>query len=140
VAAWIEGTAIEKRDAYHLIARSAFGDLYFWGEKTGSSLKITSIISRCIIHDFKPTAEQMDRKLQDFLLGTDVESNDYDDLFKTAKEKLGVLKHDEMYGFVPTLMFGGSDTIDHLEKVKAVEHLIFLSQLAPLEPYSFSDL
>ena len=28
VASWIGGTKFEERDAYHLIARSAFGDLY----------------------------------------------------------------------------------------------------------------
>ena len=140
VASWIESTKLEKRDTYHLIARSAFGDLYLWGEKTGFSLKITSIISRCVIHNFEPTPEQMDRKLQDFLLSTDVDSNDYGDLFKPAKKKLGTLRHDEMYGFVPALMFGGPDTLDHLEKVKAVEHLILLSQITELQPYSFSDL
>ena len=35
VASWIEGTKFEQRDTYHLIARSAFGDLYLWGEKNG---------------------------------------------------------------------------------------------------------
>ncbi|KPH00185.1 glutamyl-tRNA amidotransferase [Pseudomonas sp. RIT-PI-q] len=140
VASWIGGTKLEERDTYHLIARSAFGDLYLWGEKTGFSLKITSVLSRCVIHNFELRIEEMDREFQDFLLSTDVDSNDYGDLFKPAKKKLGTLRHDEMYGFVPALMFGGPDTLDHLEKVKAVEHLILLSQLAELQPYSFSDL
>ncbi|MEX5669362.1 DUF1851 domain-containing protein, partial [Pseudomonas neuropathica] len=69
-----------------------------------------------------------------------VSYNNYDDLFKPAKKKLGTLRHDEMYGFVPALLFGGPDTLDHLEKVKAVEHLTFLSQIAELQPYSVSDL
>jgi hypothetical protein len=140
VASWIGGTKLEERDTYHLIARSAFGDLYLWGEKTGFSLKITSVFSRCVIHNFELRIEEMDREFQDFLLSTDVDSNDYGDLFKPAKKKLGTLRHDEMYGFVPALMFGGPDTLDHLEKVKAVEHLTLLSQIAELQPYSFSDL
>ncbi|NWC90840.1 MULTISPECIES: GAD-like domain-containing protein [unclassified Pseudomonas] len=140
VASWIEGTTLEKRDTYHLIARGAFGDLYLWGEKTGFSLKITSILSRCVIHDFEPTPEQMDRKIQDFIVSRKVDSNDYGDLFKPAKKKLGTLRNDEMYGFVPALMFGGPDTLDHLKKVKAVEHLILLSQITELQPYSFSDI
>jgi hypothetical protein len=37
-------------------------------------------------------------------------------------------------------MLGGPDTLDHLEKVKAVEHLTILSQITELQPYSFSDL
>jgi hypothetical protein len=82
----------------------------------------------------------MDRELQNFLLSTEVEYNDFDDLFQPAKKKLGTLRHDEMYGFVPALMLGGPDTLDHLEKVKAVEHLTLLSQIAELQPYSFSDL
>ncbi|VVO28158.1 GAD-like domain-containing protein [Pseudomonas fluorescens] len=140
IESWIEGTKLEKRDNYHLIARSAFGDLYLWGEKTGFSLKITSVLSRCVIHNSELTIEEMDRELQDFLLSTDIESNDYGDLFRPAIKKLGSLRHDEMYGFVPALMFGGPDTLDHLEKVKAVEHLTLLSQITELQPYSFSDL
>lgn len=68
VASWLEGTFLEERDTYHLIARSAFGDLYLWGEKTGFSLKITSILSRCIIEDFEVTSENMDRELQIFFI------------------------------------------------------------------------
>ena len=82
----------------------------------------------------------MNKELQNFLLSTEVSYNNYDDLFKPAKKKLGTLRHDEMYGFVPALMFGGPDTLAHLEKVKAVEHLILLSQITELQPYSFSDL
>ncbi|GBH13441.1 Uncharacterized protein KPSA1_06930 [Pseudomonas syringae pv. actinidiae] len=33
-------------DNYHVIARSAFGELYVWGEKSGYSLSITSYMSR----------------------------------------------------------------------------------------------
>ncbi|MBI6574483.1 DUF1851 domain-containing protein [Pseudomonas viridiflava] len=137
VASWIEGTELEKRDTYHLIARGAFGDLYLWGEKTGFSLKITSVFSRCVIHDFEPTPEQMDRKLQDFIVSRKVDSNDVENLFSQARRKLGTLRHDEMYGFVPALMLGGSASLGHVEKLKAVEHLILLSQLAELKPYSF---
>jgi hypothetical protein len=38
--AWIGNTPFMEEDAYHLIARSAFGKLYFWGEKSGNSLTI----------------------------------------------------------------------------------------------------
>jgi hypothetical protein len=140
VKSWIAGTRYEKRDTYHLIARSAFGDLYLWGETTGFSLKITSILSRCVFQKFALKSEEMDRELQGFLLSREVDTNNYGDLFKPAKKKLGTLRHDEMYGFVPAFMLGGPDTLDHLEKVKAVEHLTILSQIAELQPYSFSDL
>lgn len=64
---------------------------------------------------------------------------DFNGLFNPAKEKLGRLKHDEMYGFSPALMLGGADSLQHLKKVSAVEHLIFLAQLTDLQPYSFSE-
>jgi hypothetical protein len=38
--AWIGETPFMQQDVYHIIGRSAFGKLYFWGEKSGSSLKI----------------------------------------------------------------------------------------------------
>lgn len=137
VDSWIKGTEFEKRDNYYLIARGAFGDLYLWGEKTGFSLKITSVFSRCVVHDFEPTPEQMDRKLQDFIVSRKVNSNDIEDLFDSATRKLGNLGPDEMYGFVPAIMLGGTPTLDNIEKLKAVEHLTILSQLAELHPYNF---
>ena len=140
VASWLEGTKFETFDTYHLIARSAFGDLFLWGERTGASLDITGHLSRYVTHTSIYTEDQMDKGLHSLLLSIDVESNDYGDLFKPAKKKLGTLRHDEMYGFVPALGFGGPDTLDKLEKVKAVEHLTLLSQIAELQPYSFSDL
>lgn len=137
VASWIEGTKFEKLDTYHIIARSAFGDLYFWGEKTGASLNITSILSRYIVFNSTLGLEYMDKQLQNFLLTRNADDNDYGGLFKSAKKKFGNLRHDEMYGFIPALTLGGPDTLEHLEKVKAIEHLILLSQITELQPYSF---
>ncbi|MCY1553188.1 hypothetical protein D9M68_896440 [compost metagenome] len=84
-------------------------------------------------------AGNMDKEVQDFFLLIERESNDFGDLFEPAYNKLGKLNHDEMYGFVPALAFGGPCDLAHLEKVKAVEHLILLAQISTLEPYSFSD-
>lgn len=136
-ASWLQGTIFEKRDIYHIIARSAFGDLYFWGETTGYALNITSIFSRCVINDPAIMPLDMDKAFQNFLISRKVSSNDFEDLFEPARKKLGTLRHDEMYGFVPALMLGGSETLGNLEKVKAVEHLIILSQLTELVPYNF---
>jgi len=136
-ASWIQGTEFENQDIYHLIARSAFGELYFWGEETGASLKITSIVSRCTTFVSSLPKDQMDKRFQNFLLSAEVEYNDFDDLFQPAKKKLGTLSRDEMYGFVPAIMLGGSDALDNLKKVRSVEHLVFLSQLSDLEVYDF---
>ncbi|MNP52963.1 hypothetical protein D3C76_1473920 [compost metagenome] len=63
----------------------------------------------------------------------------FDDLFEPARERLGTLGVDEMYGFVPALMLGGSGSLERLEKLKVVEHLLLLSQLSELQPYEWAD-
>ncbi len=40
--AWIGDTEFMERDAYYVIARTAFGELILWGEKTGQSLKVVT--------------------------------------------------------------------------------------------------
>jgi hypothetical protein len=77
---------------------------------------------------------------QIFFLAPSVEGSDFFSLFRRARRKLGLLKSDEMYGFVPALMLGGSEELENLEKVKIIEHLIFLSQLSPLKPFTLSDI
>jgi len=67
-----------------------------------------------------------------FFGGLSLDSNDVEGLFAPALQKLGRLAHDDMYGFVPAPALGGTLTLAHLQKVKAVEHLAFIAQLAPL--------
>lgn len=140
VASWIQGTELEHRDTYHLVARSAFGSLYLWGEKTGPSVSIVSSYSRYDVQELELSDETMTKEVQNFLLSHDPEFSDFGNMFSRARKKLGTLAHDEMYGFVPAIMLGGSDAFDNLKKVKAAEHLMILSQLAELEPYNFPDV
>ena len=137
---WISNIATELTDTYHVIARSAFGDLYLWGEKTGPSLNIYSNVSRFSYDPVDRPAQAATRALQAFLLSLSVEYLDFDDFFSLAKKKLGILSQDEIYGFTPALMLGGAAKLENIEKLKAVEHLTILSQLAELEPYTLSDL
>ncbi len=132
--AWIGDTPFMEHDAYHLIARGAFGDLYFWGEKSGASLTISVPGATCVFKESQIIAEEAQtRKMQIFFAAMNRKGNDFDGMFVPALEKLGRLKHDEMYGFVPAMALGGSGELDQLEKLKAVEHLVFLAQLAPLD-------
>lgn len=130
--AWIGDTSFMEQDAYHLIARSAFGELYFWGEKTGDSLGIFAPGSYCIPRKSRFVGEKMDFGMRLFFGALSRKANDFADMFTPALAKLGRLKHDEMYGFVPALALGGTSTLANLQKVKAVEHLVLLAQLAPL--------
>lgn len=102
-------------------------------------MTIDSLLSRYTGEDVDLSVGGMDREVQSFFLSVDKEANDFGDFFEPAKKKLGLLKADEMYGFVPALAFGGQVALANIEKVKAVEHLMILSQISALEPYSFSD-
>jgi hypothetical protein len=134
VAYWLAGTHFETLDTYHLIARSAFGELYLWGEETGSVLTITAYASRYIDGAHSSTDAERDAKIQGLLMWVMTEGIDLD-LFDSARETLGTLAPDEMYGFVPALMLGGSASLANLQRLKADVHLILLSQLSELEPY-----
>jgi hypothetical protein len=132
---WIGNTEFMEKDAYHIIARGAFGKLYFFGEKTGSSLIIMP--SDALALPEKPGLADLDREVRIFFGSRSPGSNDLSDadnkpLFARALKKLGRLQRDEMYGFVPALALGGPATLEHLQKVKAVEHLVMLAQLSEL--------
>jgi hypothetical protein len=144
--AWIGETRYMEIDAFHLIARTAFGDLFFFGEKTGQSLTISAPLSMSFPSDpFKTETEKgLDISSGTLFACTDKKECDCEDinekpLFNRALKKLGRLNHDEMYGFVPARALGGKADIANLQKVKAVEHLIILAQLAPLEEITLAS-
>jgi len=139
VASWLAGTHFEACDTYHLIACSAFGDLYLWGEKTGSVLTIAAFHSRYIEGAHSSGDEERDNKIHGLLMWLMTEGTYFDELFDPARERLGTLGVDEMYGFVPALMLGGSGSLERLKKLKVVEHLLLLSQLSELQPYEWAD-
>jgi hypothetical protein len=49
--AWIGETRYMVIDAFHLVARMAFADLYFFGEKTGRSMRISAPLSMSFPRD-----------------------------------------------------------------------------------------
>jgi hypothetical protein len=128
--AWIGDTPFMEQDAYYVIARSAFGDLYLWGQKTGVTLEICSLGSFATPR-FR-TKAPLEKHIQMFFGSTGRKENDFGDYFAPALKKLGRLKSDEMYGFVPAIAAGGSSDFDKLQKLKIVEHLVFLAQLDEL--------
>lgn len=136
--AWLAQTKFDGADDYFVIGRSAFGELIIWGTRTGPSITIN-----CSWGMLYPSDESrwMDEKKGDFLVSAwlaGLEKDDFDEedeseefLFERAQKLLGPLAYDEMYGFVPALALGGPRRLDHLQKVKAVEHLTLLSMLEP---------
>ena len=49
-------------------------------------------------------------------------------LFNQAVAKYGELAFDECFGFVPLLPLGGRKDVDHMDKVKILEHLDLIVQ------------
>ncbi|EPF64475.1 GAD-like domain-containing protein [Pseudomonas syringae] len=137
---WISATSLYQQDNYHVIARSAFGILYIWGEKNGYCLTLNAYISRYSTRKSIFAGEKLDLGAKAFFSSMIAEYNDLDDLFKPALKSLGALKSDEMYGFVPALALGGPMELKNLQKVKTIEHLTFLSQLSPLQDWGFPDV
>jgi hypothetical protein len=116
---------------YHVIARSAFGTLYLWGEQTGDTLRIFAPAS-CGFSSAADNDVDRDFQMRVFFGSLWRDTNDVEGLFAPALKQLGRLAHDEMYGFVPALALGGAPTLANLKKVKAVEHLVILAQIEPL--------
>ncbi len=136
--AWIGDTEFMEVDAYHVIGRSAFGDLYLWGERTGHSIHINTPWGM-IFPNFNPSQfkeDGPDLALQLFFSSKDreyFELNDIHDkpLFQRALKKLGPLDHDTMYGFVPALAMTGEPKLEDLQILDAHVHLEILAQLTP---------
>ena len=134
--AWIGDTPFMEQDAYYVIARSAFGELFLWGTKNGPGLSIESNWGMIFPGSDAEAIKngQADQLVKNFIAFQKVKNLDMQDSFKKplfdrALEKLGPLAADEMYGFVPALALGGKADLKNLQKVKAVEHLVMLAQL-----------
>jgi hypothetical protein len=134
--AWIEDTPFMEQDAYHVIARGAFGDLYLWGEKTGPSIHVCPawgfIFPRFDAEKFARRGPNL--ALQLFFSAKSRSSIDLKDnkekfLFERALKSLGPLDHDTMYGFVPVLAVSGEPELHHLQKLDAHVHLEILAQM-----------
>jgi hypothetical protein len=130
--AWIGNTPFMEQDAHHIIARSALGKIYFWGERTGYSMKLSAPAAFVLPMADMEISGTLDQQIQKFFGFHNREGDDFDDLFAPALQTLGRLQYDEMYGFVPALALGGPSDLAHLQKVKAVEHLVLLAQLSEL--------
>ncbi|MCY4756707.1 GAD-like domain-containing protein [Pelomonas aquatica] len=137
---WIGDTKFMELDSFHVIARTAFGELILWGKNTGQSLKIVPAYGWAFpAFDAETFARRgADKELQLFFSSSSRDAYDLKDvndqpLFARALVKLGPLEHDTMYGFVPALALGGEASLDRLQKLKAQAHLDILSQVTELQ-------
>lgn len=103
---WLDGSRLEQIDAFHAIARTAFGKLYIFGEQTGQSVTVN-----CATHAMFALERDLKKKDQRKLdisvrafFGLSKDECDLDDefgksLFDRAFKALGNLEPDEVYGF-----------------------------------------
>jgi len=141
---WLENTGLEQIDDFHVIARTAFGDLYLCGECTGVNMLISCPINSifALPKDLKrKSKENQDWSVRSFL-GLSAEGCDLKDehgalLFDRAVAQLGTLNSGEMYGFEPAIVLGGKMLLKSLKKINLDVHLTILRQLAqPQLPFS----
>lgn len=146
---WLRDSPFEQIDAYHVIARSAFGELYACGEKTGPKLKILCPTNALIAlaKDIRvKDAQRLDFEIRGLFGGRLQKDGDLKDesgqpLFERALQKLGPLSADEIYGFEPAVVLGGKMRLPNLSKLKIDQHLTILRQLAtPTMPFSSADI
>lgn len=138
VAIWLEDTPFESLDTYRAIARSAFGKLYVWGEKTNRSFTISCPTHAIIALEskVKTCAPNVDSVVKGFFGMASKEDYDLKDmgdksLFTQALRTLGPLGPDEVYGFEPALIAGGEWSVNNLAKLNLDIHLTILRQMAP---------
>jgi len=134
---WLEHTEIPDQDVYHVFARTAFGDLFLWGEETGYSYKISSKRGWIIQKDGNSRKEN-DFSIKLFFGGARIASHDIKNeagkfLFDACVKKFGPLKKDEMFGFTHSLIVGGESNLNNIEKVNIHIHLSILAQFGQVE-------
>lgn len=146
---WLEDSPLEQIDAFHAIARSAFGDLFLLGESRGTGATINPLI-HCISalqRDIeRKSINELNRDVSNFfslrkLKYCDLYDESGETLFERALQALGPLAPDEMYGFEPAIVLGGNMRLENLRKVNLDVHLTILRQLAaPTMPFSNIDI
>lgn len=150
VAEWIKGSPFEGKDRFFAIRMDAFGDLRVWGVKLGNVFDISvnyhALYKTGFNHEAKIRAGKGGRTIEGQVYGGSMDklTPDSDDprirLFLQAKEKLGALGPNQIYGLVPAAPLGGQMQLDQLQIVDAPEYLAMLPELAPVREMTMQDL
>jgi hypothetical protein len=147
IALWLQSTPFEEIDHYHIIARSAFGKLYAWGQNNNQYFTISCPMHALVAQEKKlrKQADDPNGALGDFFSGSVVDDFDMKDenkkkLFDRALKKLGHLEADEIYGFKQPLFAGGRLILDNLEIVKLDQNLTLARQLGGEPKIPFANV
>ncbi|PJL68651.1 hypothetical protein B9Y61_11510 [Stenotrophomonas maltophilia] len=129
----------------HAFCHSAFGNIFFYHDAFGigeiECLHGSVVCATSAPNEDTETHLEIAIEIPFLLDAEDIDAYDKDDrrLFSKARKKLGTLAIGECYGFQPLLSLGGENTIENLEKVKAIEHLSILCQTQDFSLYEYSS-
>jgi hypothetical protein len=107
----------------HAFLRTAFGGIFYWDGADARYLDVLVGDTSVVFHEMDALFDGLLR--DNIYLKTVLRY----DLFKKALPKLGRLKKDECYAFLPPLALGGPGTAKTVKRVKLCEHLAILAQL-----------
>ena len=101
---------------------TAFGDIITWEENEFVGI-VKYNLQNCdiIIKSLKYFLQYLDNSY--------VTDNFELDLYRQAVLKDGPLSYNQCFGFVPLLALGGFKDVDHMDKVKVLEHIYLMYQL-----------
>ncbi|WP_246616302.1 GAD-like domain-containing protein [Shewanella sairae] len=141
---FLEGTEFADYDNYHVIARSAYGELYLWGEKTGYSLSIIPHLNWIKTNKGSEgdiANSKANEAIQHFFAIRKVKTIDElvgsSSLFPSVLKKHGSIGKDEVMVFTPYLFMGGRKSPDAMAK----EDLhVFLQVMADLGGAEIIDM
>lgn len=141
---FLDDTEFAHYDNYHVIARSAYGQLYLWGERTGASLDIATHLNWIMTnqgHTKDISKGDANIAIQSFFGFQDKEYIDVEvsskPLFPSAIKKHGPVGKEEVMVFTPYLFMGGKKSADAMTK----EDLhVFLQVMADLGGAEIIDM
>ncbi|XZY05744.1 type VI secretion system immunity protein, TaeI family [Acinetobacter baumannii] len=132
---WLENTDILDEDVWHVIARSAFGELYLWGEKNWQKYDLNIINGEVFQNSvgFNDEKHKNDEIIRNFFAFSDLDEFDRKDenlkpLFDRAVKKYGPLSSNEVFGFEPALALGGKSVLQNLKKLDIHVHMAILKE------------
>lgn len=140
VSLWLSGSPFEHHDRYHVIARSAFGELFLWGEKTADSLTIQTLFGQIFPADRSADIgaggpQNMNMLIQEFMATLcrpclDILDINDKPLFAPLYKRLGPLRPDEMYGRTLSSINHFPDRVEHFSRVPAITHMAHLARIS----------
>ncbi|MFA4080846.1 GAD-like domain-containing protein [Mycobacteroides salmoniphilum] len=119
---------------YIPIVRSAFGKVWFWTPGYGMSVVMNPVTGTVFFESKFSVSEDADNRAIRAFFGVadneqfDIEDNDDVGLFDRVLERVGRLRDDEVYGFVPAVIYGGALIPQNVSVFPIIAHLILLRE------------